>query len=79
MPNTIGVSDGLGLYMKDLYPNYNGLETSNKVIPESNDQDAMGEDVEVAEKSSVTESSKKNILIALGLLIALIVFFGVGK
>lgn len=75
----IAVSDGLGLFMKDLYPNYGGLETSNLATPDSNDQDALGEDREIQEKVSLTESSKKNILLAFGVLILLVVFFGVGK
>lgn len=73
------MSDGLGLYLKDLYPNYMGVDTSNLASPSVDDHDALGEDVATAEKVSLTESSKKNILLALGVLVALIIFFGSGK
>ena len=73
------MSDGLGLYFKDLYPNFSGVDTSNLATPSTDDQDALGEDVEIAEKVTTTESSKKNILLALAVLVALVVFFGAGK
>lgn len=75
----VNVSDGLGLYMKDLYPNFSGIETSDLATPQVNDQDALGEDVATAEKATLTESSKKNILLALAVLCGLVVFFGAGK
>ena len=72
------MADGLGLYMKDLYPNFTGTDTSNNATPDVSDQDALNEDVGVAEKSSVTESSRRNILLALGIFVGLVVLFGIG-
>lgn len=62
--------------MRDLYPNMGGLETSTSVNPEPNDQDVLNEDYDTAQKASQTKASKKNIFIALILLVALIIFLG---
>jgi hypothetical protein len=51
-------------------------ETSSKATPDANDQDALGEDVKVTEKADTRNASKKNVFIALILLIALVVLFG---
>lgn len=72
------MGDGLGLYMKDLYPNFAGTDTSNNATPDVSDQDALNEEVATAEKASVTESSRRNVLLALGILVGLVVIFGVG-
>ena len=66
----------LGFAMADLYPNFGGIDTSTVVTREVEDQDALNEDVKVAEESSVTEAKGKNIFLAFMVLIALIVFFG---
>lgn len=61
----------------DLYPNMKAdEETSSKATPDANDQDALGEDVKVTEKADTRNASKKNVFIALILLIALVVLFG---
>ena len=61
----------------DLYPTIKGdEETSSKATPDANDQDALGEDVNVVDKANVRGASKKNVFIALILLVALVVFFG---
>lgn len=70
--------DGLGLYLKDLYPNFTGTDTGINATPNVDDQDAMNEDVTISEKASVTESSSRNIWIGVAILIALVVFFGAG-
>ena len=63
--------------LKDLYPNINSSEeTSSKATPDANDQDAMGEDVKITEKADTRNASKKNVFIALILLVGLVVFFG---
>ena len=63
--------------LKDLYPNINAEEeTSSKATPDANDQDALGEDVKVTEKADMRNASKKNVFIALILLVGLVVFFG---
>ena len=60
----------------DLYPNWGGVDTSTVVTPEVDDQDALNEDIDIAEESSATESKGKNIFLALGIMLALVVFFG---
>lgn len=66
----------LAFSFKDLYPSWAGIETSNLATPEVDDQEALNESVEVAEESTTTEAKKKNILIALGVIVALVIFFG---
>ena len=66
----------LGFSMSDLYPNFGGIDTSTVVTPETDDQDALNEDVKIAEESSTTEAKGKNLFMALLVLCALIVFFG---
>lgn len=69
----------LGFAMADLYPNYGGVDTSTLATPEADDQQALNESPEVADTVTVTTARKKNIFLALGVLLALIVFFGGGK
>lgn len=66
----------LGFSMSDLYPNFGGIDTSTLASPETDDQDALNEDVKIAEEASATEAKGKNIFLAILVLIALIVFFG---
>lgn len=69
----------LGFAMSDLYPNYGGVDTSTLANPEADDQQALNENPEVADKAVTPSARKKNIFLALGVLLALIVFFGGGK
>ena len=66
----------LGFSMSDLYPGASGIDTSELATPEADDQEALNENINVAEKSSGKEASKKNIFLALGVMVALIIFFG---
>ena len=66
----------LGFSMSDIYPNYGGVDTSTIVTPEVDDQEALNEDVNIAAESSQTEARKKNIFLALGIMLALVIFFG---
>lgn len=66
----------LGFSMSDLYPNYGGVDTSTVVNPEADDQDALNEDTKIAGASSSKEARKKNVFLALAVLVALIIFFG---
>ena len=66
----------LGFAMADLYPNFGGYETSTLATPEADDQDALNEDTKIADQAVTSEARKKNIFLALGVLIALIFFFG---
>lgn len=69
----------LDLYLRDLYPSTGIQETSTEVVPEANDQDALGEDKVTAESVDARTPNSKNIFIGLGLIALLVVFLGVGK
>ena len=62
--------------MRDLYPTMGMTETSTDVIPEVDDMDALNEDVKTAGESNVHFARGKNILIAVGIFIAVIIFLG---
>ena len=64
--------------MRDLYPNYIAQEeeTSTKANPDADDQDALNEDTQITEKADTRNASRKNVLLALAVLVALVVFFG---
>lgn len=68
----------MSFHMSDLYPGYSVQETSTEANPEPEDLEVLNEDAEEAEESS-PKASSKNIFIALGLFVALIIFFGGGK
>lgn len=61
--------------MKDLYPTYGGGETSTEVLPEQDDMDALIENDKDAEEVS-RGARGKNILIAVGVLVSLVIFLG---
>lgn len=71
------MGDGLGLYLSDLYPNMTA-DTSERSTPDVDDQDAMHEETQVAEKASATESSSRNIFLAIGIIALMVVFLGMG-
>lgn len=63
--------------MKDIYPTFPGTpETSNRANLDMEDREALTENSEAIEKSSGAQSSTKNIFIAFGLIIAIIIFLG---
>ena len=66
----------LGFAMSDIYPTYGGIDTSTVVNPEADDQDALNEDTSVAKEATTKDARSKNIFLALGVLVALVVFFG---
>ena len=70
MPNELGFS------MADLYPNYGGIDTSTMVNPEADDQEALNEDTKIINEATTKEARSKNVFLALGVLVALIIFFG---
>ena len=72
------MGDGLGLYMGDVYPTYGGsyMETSNKVIPDSNDQEALQEMPAEEAKKGTKETRSSRLLFAVLAVIVLIVMFG---
>lgn len=70
--------DGLGLHFSDLYPNMGMMDTNTKTVPDVDDKEALNEDVEVAEKASTSESSKKTIFLALIILVLMVIFLGAG-
>lgn len=62
----------------DMYPNFGGVDTSTLATPDNDDQDALNEDVKIAENSSSTEASSKSVLLAILVLVLLVIFFGGG-
>ena len=68
-------NDSLGFAYADLYPNWTGIDTSQLAVPEEQDLEALHEDATAAEESS-TQASTKSIFLTLGVLAAIVVFFG---
>lgn len=66
----------LNYSVRDLYPTMGVTETSTDVIPEVDDMDALNEDVKTAGESNVRFARGKNILIAVAIFIAVIIFLG---
>lgn len=67
--------------LRDLYPNLvaNNEETGQKANPEANDQEALNENIALAEKVDNNNASGKKILLGLVIIIGLVVLFGGGK
>ena len=68
----------LGFSYKDLYPSYDGDETSTEAIPDENDMDALNENADDAEEAT-KGASPKNLVIAAVVLIAVVVWLGSAK
>ena len=66
----------LTIPMGDIYPNAKTGETSNLAVPDSDKMEALNDDVETAKTASNTETSTKKIMMALGVLALLVIFFG---
>ena len=62
---------------KDLYPEIAGEETGEKAIPDEAKQEVLSENADVAKEAS-KNAKPRFVFIALGLIIAFIVFFGSG-
>ena len=63
----------------DAYPNLTGItETGLLANPDKDDQEALAESENNADKTDITQPRKYTILIAIGLIVALVVFFGAG-
>lgn len=60
----------------DLYPAMGGLETSQLVQPDVDDQDALVEDRAAAEVTDAKRATSKQILLAVVMIGCLAVFFG---
>lgn len=66
----------LSYFNSDMYPNGLGYrDTSNSVSPDAETQKQMHVDDKITEMSA-TESNSKQILLALGIIAGLVVFFG---
>ena len=63
---------------KDLYPDYLGEETGERVIPDEDKQQTLSENADDTIKAS-KHAKPKFVFIALGLLVAMIIFFGGDK
>lgn len=64
------------LYLRDIYPANGAQETSTEVIPDPDEQDALGEDRAVAEATKDTWAGSNKILIAAIVIVCIIIFFG---
>ena len=63
----------------DAYPNLTGTtETGLLANPDKDDQEALAESENNADKTDITQPRKYTILVAIGLIVALVVFFGAG-
>ena len=69
----------LDFNMRDLYPTMGINETSTDVIPEADDMEALNENAGDAQTASTHFARGKNILIAVGVIVALVVFLGGGE
>lgn len=63
---------------KDLYPNYKtqSEDTGEKSNADYEDQEALNEDLVVAEKMDNTNASRRNIFVAIIIMVALVILFG---
>lgn len=63
----------------DAYPNITGIpETGLLANPDKDDQEALAEAETDADKTDITQPRKYTVLVAIGLIVALVVFFGAG-
>lgn len=62
--------------LRDLYPNFAGLDTSTAVAPEPDDQSALCEDYATAETANGKTARTRNIFLVFAVMVALIIFFG---
>ena len=62
--------------LRDVYPNLGAVETSTAVNPEADDQEALNQNPEEAQQAG-RNASKRNVFLAIGVIIALIIFLGV--
>ena len=63
---------------KDLYPDLSGEETGERAIPDEDKQKLMSEQSQTADEAG-KKARPKFIFLALGLIAALVVFYGVGE
>lgn len=71
----------LHYYMKDLYPNMGFMDTTLSTVADTDDQNAMVDDQDLAEKYNVKENpvQTKKIWMAVLAVIAVMFFLGVIK
>ena len=63
----------------DAYPNITGItETGFLATPDKEAQEVLAESETYADKTDITHRRKYTILVAIGLIVALVVFFGAG-
>lgn len=68
----------MGFNYKDLYPNYDGDETSTQALPDENDMDALVENADDAEEAQ-KGARPKNLFLAAIVMIAVVVWLGGAK
>lgn len=64
---------------RDLYPTMGISETSTDVIPEADDMEALNENAKDAQTASKKFARGSKMLLAVGVLLAVIVFLGGGE
>lgn len=63
----------------DAYPNMTGVtETGLLANPDKDDQEALAESDKDSDTADITQPRKYMVLVAIGLIVALVVFFGAG-
>lgn len=62
--------------LKDIYPGMAGTDSDTELTPKVDDQDALNEDTQIAEKASPIASSGKAIFGAVAIIFILAVFMG---
>ena len=62
----------------DLYPNYKTISenTDEKTNADYEDQEVLNEDLAIVEQADKTNASRKNIFVAILIMIGLVVLFG---
>lgn len=62
--------------LRDIYPEYYGTETSVEVVPDADDKQALSEGGTEAVNSDNKRARGKNIVIAVLVLVAVVIFLG---
>ena len=69
----------MDFYFNDLYPNQGFYNTRTQTIPEADDKKALAENEEASVKAKVNPKQKKNIWLALAIILIVTVLLGVLK
>jgi hypothetical protein len=70
------IMPNLDLYMNDIYPNMGRDNTNTIVQPDAEDQQALVDNEEIAQKVNSSTPNKSRVLGAIGILFAIALFMG---